>query len=114
MVRLILPQKWKTHPSFHVSELEPFVPGNRPIPDYTKILREVSDIEADEEYDVDEIKGSINRRNKILYHVKWLEYPKKKDWTFESYENFLNGNREKLYQFHINHPNQPKDSRISN
>ena len=114
VVRLILPQKWKTHPSFHVSEIEPCVPGNRPVPVFTKILREVSNIEADEEYDVDEIKGSITRRNKILYHIQWLGYPKKKDWTFEPYENFSEGGREKLYQFHINHPNQPKDSRISN
>ena len=89
--RLILPQTAKTHPSFHVSEIEPFVPGKRPIPDFTKILREVRDIEADEEYDVDGIKGSITRRKKILYHVKWLGYPKKNDWTFDPYENFSEG-----------------------
>ena len=112
-VQLILPQKWKTHPSFHVSELEPFVHSNRPVPDFTKVLREVSDIEADEEYDMDEVKGSIPCRNRVLYHVKWLGYPKKKGWTFEPYENFSEGGREKLYQFHINHPNQPKDSRIT-
>ena len=82
-VRLILPQKWKTHPSFHVSELEPFVSGNRLVPDFTKVLREVSDIEADEEYDVYKAKGSITHRNRVLYHVKWLGYPKTKDWTFE-------------------------------
>ena len=77
-VRLILPGKQKTHPSFHISEIEPLVPGNRPVPDFTKILREVSDIEADKEYNVDEIKGSINHRNKILYHVKWLGYPRRR------------------------------------
>ena len=60
-VRLTLPQKWITQPSFHVSELEPFVSGSRPAPNFEKVLREVSDIEADEEFDVEEIKGSITR-----------------------------------------------------
>ena len=46
----------------------------------------MSDIEADEEYDVDEDKGSITRRYRVLYHVKWLGYPKKKEWTFEPYK----------------------------
>ena len=45
-VRLTLPHKWRTHPTFHVAEVEPFVPGNRPV-DYEKVLREVADIEAD-------------------------------------------------------------------
>ena len=62
---------------------------------------------------MDVVKGSITRRNRVLYHVKWLGYPKKMDWTFELYENFSEGGHEKLYQFHINHPNQPKDSRIT-
>ena len=30
-VRLRLPYKWKTHPTFHVAEVEPFVQGNRPV-----------------------------------------------------------------------------------
>ena len=77
-VRLTLPHKWRTHPTFHVAAVKPFLPGNRPV-DYEKVLREVADIEADEEYDVDEIKGSIKRRNSVLYHVKWLGFPKKKD-----------------------------------
>ena len=29
-VRLMLPHKWKTHPTFHVAEVEPFVQENRP------------------------------------------------------------------------------------
>ena len=37
---------------------------------------------------MDEIKGSIKRRYSVLYHVKWHGCPKKKDWTFEPYENF--------------------------
>ena len=45
-VRLTLPQKWKTHPTFHVAEVELFVQGNRPV-DYEKTLRKCADIEAD-------------------------------------------------------------------
>ena len=110
---LTLPQKWKTHPSFHVSEVEPFVAGSRPPPNFEKVLREVSDIEADEEFDVEEIKGSITRRNRVLYHVKWLGFPRKKDWTFEPYENFSEGARAKLLQFHNDNPNAARDYRLT-
>ena len=111
-VRLTLPHKWKTHPTFHVAEVEPFVQGNRPV-DYEKTLRECADIEADEEYDLDETKGSIKRRNSVLYYVKWLGFSKKTDWTFEPYENFSEGARTKLLQFHNNHPNSPRDHRVT-
>ena len=37
-VRLILPQRWKTHPSFHVSELEPFVSSSQPARNFEKVL----------------------------------------------------------------------------
>ena len=36
---------------------------------YEKTLRESADIVADEEYNVDEIKGSIKQRNNVLCHV---------------------------------------------
>ena len=104
--RLTLPHKGKTHPTFHVAEVEPFVQGNRPV-DYEQALRDCADIEADEEYDVDEIKGSIKRRNSVLYHVKWLGFLKKKDRTFEPNGNFSEGARTKLLQFHINYPSSP-------
>ena len=111
-VRLMLPHKWKTHPTFHAAEVEPFVQGNRP-EDYEKTLRKYANIEADEEYNVDEIKGSMKRRNSGLYHVKWLGFPKKTYWTFEPYENFSEGARTKLLQFHINHRNSPQDHRVT-
>ena len=80
---------------------------------YVKTLRECADIEADEEYDVEEIKGSFKRRNSVLYYVKQLGFPKKTDWTFEPYENFSEGARTKLLQFHIHHPNAPRDYRVT-
>ena len=63
-VRLILPAKWRTHPTFHISTVEPYEIRNGENPNYNQILRDMNDIEADEEYDVHEIKGSIERRNK--------------------------------------------------
>ena len=84
-VRLMLPHKWKSFPTFHVTEVDPFVEGNCPI-QYEQRLCNCADIEADEEYDMDEIKGSIKRQISVLYHIKWLGIPKKKDWTFEPYE----------------------------
>ena len=95
-VRLTLPHKWKTYPTFQIREVEPFVQGNHPV-DYERTRRECADIEADEEYDMDEIKGSIKRQNSVLYHVKWLGFPKETDWTIEPYENFSEGARTKLF-----------------
>ena len=112
-VRLTLPSKWRKHPSYHVMEIEPFESGSRPAPDPAQILREADDIEADDEYDVEEVKGSIKRRNRVLYHVKWLGWPRKKDWTFEPFENFSVGGLEKLREFHSKNPDQPRDYRLT-
>jgi hypothetical protein len=112
-MRLTLPVKWKKHPTFHVSEIEPFSSGSRDPPDPAQILREAADIEADDEYDVEEIKASIKRRNRVLYHTKWLGYPRKKDWTYEPYENFSVGGLEKIREFHQANPDAPRDYRLS-
>ena len=81
--------------------------------DYERTLRECAHIEADEEYNMEEIKGTIKRRNSVLYHVKWLGFPKKKGCTFQLYENFSEEARTKLLQFHINHPGAPRDHRVT-
>ena len=62
---------------------------------------------------MNEIKGSIKCRNSVLYHVKWLGFPKKKDWTFEPYKNFSTEAQMKLYQFYINNPSSPRDDRVT-
>ena len=111
-VRLTLPHQWKTHPTFDVAEVKPFMQGNCPV-DYERTLPECADIEADEEYDMDEVKGSIKCRNSVLYYVKWLGFPKNKDWTSEPYKNFSEGARTKLLQFHSNHPSAPRDHTVT-
>ena len=47
------------------------------------VLREADDIEQSQEYDVDEVMSSIERgrgnNKRMLYLVKWLDYPEQKD-----------------------------------
>jgi len=104
-VRLTLPRKWKIHNVFHVSLLEPYRSSeHRAPPDPSRILREADDIEQSEEYDVEEVMASAERgrgnNKRTLYLVKWLDYPERKDWTEEPFDNFSEGGLEKLREFH--------------
>jgi len=49
------------------------------------VLCEADDIELLEEYNVEEVMFSVERdhgnNKRILYFVKWLDYPERKDWT---------------------------------
>ena len=103
-VRVMLPRKWKIHNVFHVLLLEPYrTSEHRAPPDPSKVLREADDIEQSEEYDVEEVMSSVKRgrRNKrILYLVRWLDYPERKDWTEKPFDNFSVGGLEKLREFH--------------
>jgi hypothetical protein len=75
-VKLTLPRKWKIHNVFHVSLLEPFRAGKQRTPvDPDKILREADDIENNKLYDVDEIMGSTQKDRRVLYLVRWRDYP---------------------------------------
>jgi len=100
-VRLTLPRKWKIHNVFHVSLIEPYrTSEHRAPPDPSKVLREADDIEQSEEYDVEEVMSSVERgwgnNKRILYLVKWLDYPERKDWTEEPFDNFSVGGLGKL------------------
>jgi len=43
---------------------------------------------------------SQSNSKRVLYLVKWLDYPEPKDWTEEQFDNFSIGGLEKLREFH--------------
>jgi transposase InsO family protein len=112
-VKLTLPRKWKIHDVFHVSLVEPYHTDGRPAPDPSQVLREADDVEASEEYDVDEVMASTRRGRRVLYLVKWLDYPDRSEWTNEPFDNFSVGGLEKLREFHRKNPNAPRDYRLT-
>jgi hypothetical protein len=66
-MRLLLPRKWKIHNTFHVSLLEPYNNGTRPLPDLLKIIDEAGDIKGNEEWEIEEILSSRKAKGKVLY-----------------------------------------------
>jgi hypothetical protein len=66
-MRLSLPRKWKIHNTFHVSLLELYNNGTRPLPDFLKIIDEAGDIEGNEEWEIEEILSSRKVKGKVLY-----------------------------------------------
>jgi len=117
-IRLTLPWKWKIHKVFHVSLLEPYrTREHRAPPNPSKVLREADDIEQLEEYDVKEVMSSVERgrgnNKRILYLVKWRDYPERKDWTEEPFDNFSVDGLEKLREFHQRNPDAPRDYRLT-
>jgi hypothetical protein len=114
-IRLALPRNWRIHNVFHVSLLEPYRGSAlREPPDAEKVLRDTDDIEYSEEYDVDKVMAATQRtkKSRVMYLVKWLDYPARKDWTQEPYESFSVGGREKLVIFHTKFPDAPRDPRL--
>jgi len=113
-LKLTLPRKWRILNVFHVSLVEPYRVGDlQTNPDPAKVLPEADDIENSEEYDVDEIMGSTKKGRRVLYLVKWLDYPDRRDWTNKPFDNFSEGGLEKLKEFHRRNPEAPRDYRLA-
>jgi hypothetical protein len=112
-IRLTLPRRWKIHNVFHISLVEPFRSGTRAPPDPNKILQEADDVEGSEEYDIDEVMSSYKSGNRVLYLVKWLGWPNKKDWMAEPFDHFSVGGQETLREFHLKYPDAPRDYRLT-
>jgi transposase InsO family protein len=113
-VKLTLPRKWRIHDVFHVALVEPYRTGsNRTAPDPSRILREADDIENSEEYDIDEVMASTKKGRRVLYLVKWLDFPDRKYWTNEPLDSFSVGGLDKLREFHQRNPGAPRDYRLT-
>ena len=101
--RLTLPDKWKIHPVFHVSLLEPFVSDGRH-PDEARPPPDL--IEGDKEWELEAILDCRIAWNMLQYRVKWKRWP-------DSYNEWLPakelGNaRELVAEFHRDHPKKPR------
>ena len=112
-MRLVLPELWKMHPTFHIKLLKPFRKRSRaPPPDLDKFLADMEDLLLpaceierilDNSYDKEE--------KRVLYLVQWKNFPNEKDWTEEPFEHFGNA-MESLREFHAKHPNAARDERV--
>jgi len=110
-VRLSLPSTWRIHNSFHVSLIEPYRAGIQAQPDPDQVLREADPIEG-EDYQVEEIKDSMEIQGNVKYLVKWEGWPAKRHWTWEPYEHFHGeGAKAIVRQFHHGNPGKPVDER---
>jgi hypothetical protein len=68
-MHLDLTVKWKIQKGFHISVLDPFIYRNYEI-NLKKVLDATNPIEADDEYQVKDIKGSVQIKVKVAYLVK--------------------------------------------
>jgi hypothetical protein len=77
------------------------------------VLRQADDIEHSEEYDVEEAMSSTKKGRQVLYLVKWLDFPDRRDWTNKPFDNFSVGSLEKLREFHLRNSGTPRDYRLT-
>jgi len=126
-VELELPKRWRVHNVFHTSLLEPYrssVKGLRDEPiavtdaryvDKFGIEHEVGyDVDGQqvlEDFEVEEIMGSHYNaeRHKVLYLIRWKDYPEESEWTEEPLEHLP---RALVRTFHTRHPEAAMDDKL--
>jgi hypothetical protein len=53
-----------------------------------KVLDITDLVEADDEYYLERVLGSLDKTGKVTYFVQWRGFLAKKDWTRENYDSF--------------------------
>jgi hypothetical protein len=67
-------------------------------------------IEADNEYQVEEVMGSVETKGKVTYLVKWRGFPAKKNWRQEPCSSFHSeGAKEELRKFQLKNLEAPRN-----
>jgi hypothetical protein len=104
--RLQLPVSMKVHSVFHVSLLEPYVSST--IPNRVRPPPPAVVVEAEQEYEVEEILDSKYLRNRLFYLVKWKGY----DPCHNSWEpvSFVKNASRLIEVYHSKYPSRPRTS----
>jgi hypothetical protein len=98
--RLTLPASMKVHLIFHVSLLESYKESN--IPCRTQPPPPCIEIDSHEEYEVEEVLDSRQRRDRLEYLVHWRSYDIN-ERTWEPSTNLANA-PQKVHEFHQRYP----------
>ena len=104
--RLKLPRTMNIHPVFHISLLEPALPGSAAAPN-----TEIDPVNPDEVYDVEKILDCKMIRKKMHYLVKWLDYPHSEN-SWEPLKE-LRSCSAMLAEFHRQNPGLPRTDQKS-
>jgi len=119
--KLEISPRWKTHPVFHVSLLEPYRASNRP--NREQPPRDPEDLEGDLEWEVERIIKSeiisytrkVRGRNKqmkdLRYFVKWKGCAEDEN-TWEPPEGMKNA-QEEVERFHRENPEMPGQKEVA-
>ena len=103
------PSAGKIHPVFHVSLLEPY--HRNTIKD-RRSPTPFDDIDMEDgNFDPEIVLGSKIQNGEVKYFVHWKGQPSIDD-TWESYDNLIGGGEELVKDFHVRHPNYPRDPRV--
>ena len=114
-LKLDISPRWKIHPVFHVSLLEPYKDSDRPNGEQPP--RDPEDVEGDMEWDVEKIVKSqiipytrkvrrVDKEFKVLrYFVKWAGCSEDEN-TWEPQEGLVKA-REIVKKFHRENPEMP-------